>query len=92
MHGIVRTVDSRNQIREGTYKDGLRHGLHRKVLDEGVAVVEFYVNGQVNGVLTFHGNFIETFRDDENKQLSKLIPSDFNPRLNVSPQRGILKR
>ena len=79
-YGIVRTIDSRNWMREGTYKAGQRHGLHRKVTDQNITI-EFYVAGEIKASFAFLSNFRETFRDDKQNHLGQLIGSDFDPRL-----------
>ena len=45
VHGIVRIIESTEELcKEGTYKFGLPHGLHR-ITDEFGARLELYLNG-----------------------------------------------
>ena len=88
-NGIVRSMSNEGKLREGTYKNDARHGLHR-VIDgnDSIVTIEFYVNGIKESTLNFLGNFMETNRDDRKRHLSRMLGSDFNPRLVFSSKRG----
>lgn len=54
--GIVRTVDPNGSITEASYKDGLIHGIYRRIDDKGVQI-QISANGRPMAALRFDSDF-----------------------------------
>ena len=54
-HGVVREVYPQRHIEEASYKNGLKHGLSRQVMENKVVIVKLYKDNNVIGSFNFDG-------------------------------------
>lgn len=55
-HGVLRLMRPGDQIEEGSFNNGKKHGLYRLVYSDRITI-RFYVNGERAAAFTYRGNF-----------------------------------
>ena len=70
-HGVVRKVATTGYVVEGSFKDGLEHGLVRTIY-RGAVVLGLYEEGRELASLTLNADLVERCRNDPDFLLTGL--------------------